>query len=299
MLNGSKPAAIKSATSSGLANLGISSIRQKINPETISEKKDAKKNTNDSERAAESKLGAEKQGTETSLDTQLKNIFNKVQKISEKSKEKENTDPNAPINSEKDPSRFDLADKQQANSKEAVAERFQFSMPGQSSSQGSQNQMATTAQQQQGSTNQTASVGGGGGSSSGGSSSNGSGAGAQNNGSNGPANNNAGPNNPGPGGNPDPGHVACDTEQTCPCPDTQAGSPNQIPEQSVPNATTNDLNTPDFRQLVQSESSQSTINEVLNNSEEFNDMQSGETMQMPEPEPIQFEDDLLNQEQIV
>lgn len=195
MLSGGKMPTIRSAATIG-AKTSIGSIKTLGSKHLKTAKaKDGKEgNTNqeeDTEAAKSNKQAAEKNGTETSIDTKVKKLLKDVQKAREVNGK--NPDPNAPINSENDPSRFDNVNKLEGNTKEDAAKNFGFSLPGTSGKQNSQQQAAQAAQQATASGGGAVASGGGAGGSGGGSGSGGSSGGSRPN---------SGGGNPGTGGGP-------------------------------------------------------------------------------------------------
>lgn len=157
MLSGGKVATIRSASSTG-PKTSIGSVKTLGNKNL--KNKDGKSNQNDTETAKSEKQGAERNGTETSIDNKVKKLLKDVQKAREV--DAKNPDPNAPINSKNDPSRFDNVNKLEGNSKEDAARNFGFSLPGTNNS-ARQNSQQAAGQAQQGSSNPIAGIGGGGG----------------------------------------------------------------------------------------------------------------------------------------
>lgn len=134
---------IRSATNSG-ATLRIGDIKALTKGKQTD--KDGKPISDDGATAKGDKASAEKNGTETSVDTKIKNLMKSVQKAL--TPDDKNTDPNAPINSEKDPSRFDsIAGKKFANGAGDAAKNFGFQMPGTSSGGKDQNSQQANANQ--------------------------------------------------------------------------------------------------------------------------------------------------------
>lgn len=193
MLSGGKIPTIRAAAGVG-PKTSIGSVKT-LGTKTLKNPKDKDSNTNqeeDTEAAKSNKQAAQKEGSETSIDAKVKKLLKNVQKAREV--DGKNPDPNAPINSEKDPSRFDLVNKLEGNSKEDAAKNFGFSMPGTGGKQDSQQQAAQAAQQQA-AANPITGVGGGFGGGFGGGASSGGGGGSHQGGG-----------IPGTGGVHDPGH---------------------------------------------------------------------------------------------